>query len=168
MAQNAIIFLSDDESDPGRRKIPYKPVTSSNKVSTFLAERKSNNEETSLKKTHQGPFTSKQETLERIKMLHIKCGFLDTQHLFMINKTWLEYLQYKEVEVDITENLYNANCTPKSFFVEKYFESWDPKIHGPRNYLQSFYVAPLIEKYGTNKHYPLAMFRNGIRKKIIL
>ena len=47
--------------------------------------------------------------------------------------------------MDITENLYNANCTPKSFFVEKDFESWDPKIHGPRNYLQSFYVAALIE-----------------------
>ena len=52
----------------------------------------------------------------------------------------------------------------KIFFVEKYFESWDPKIHGPRNYLQSFYVAALIEECGTKNHYPLAMFRNGISK----
>ena len=54
-------------------------------------------------------------------------------------------------------------------FVEKDFESWDPKIHSPRYYLQGFYVAALIDKRGTNKHYPLAMFRNNIyKKKIIL
>ena len=90
-------------------------MTSSNKSYTFMAKHNSNNEETPLKKTHQGPFISKQETLERIKRLHIKCGFLDTEHLFMIPKTWLEYLQYEEVDVDITENLYNTNCTPKYF-----------------------------------------------------
>ena len=82
----------------------------------------------------------------------------------MLPKTWLEYLQYEEVDVDISENLYNANLTPKYVFVEKYFESWDPKICDPRNYLQSFYVAALIDKCRTNKHYPLAMFRNGTSK----
>ena len=51
------------------------------------------------------------------------------------------------------------------FFVEKYFESWDPKFYGPRNYLQIFYVAALIEECGIDNHYPLAMFRNGISKK---
>ena len=106
----------------------------------------------------------KQETLERIKRLHIKCGFLDNEYLFMLPKTWLEYLQYEEVDVEITENLYNANCTPTSFFVEKDFESWDPKIHGPCNYIQGFYVAAIIDKCSTNNHYPLAMFRNGIPK----
>ena len=50
------------------------------------------------------------------------------------------------------------------FYAEKYFESWDPKIHGPCNYLQSFYVAALIQEYGNENHYPLAMFRNGISK----
>ena len=84
-AQNAIIISSDEESDSGRRQIPSKPVPSSNKASTFLAKHKSDNEETPLKKTHQGPFKSKQETLERIKRLHIKCGFLDTDHLFMLH-----------------------------------------------------------------------------------
>ena len=74
MAQNDIIILSDDESDSGRIEIPSKPVTSSNKASAFLAEQKSDNEETPLKQNHQGPFTSKQQNLEIIKRLHIKCG----------------------------------------------------------------------------------------------
>ena len=147
--------------DSGRRQLPSKPVKSSNKASTFPDKNKSDNEETPLK-NHQGPFTSKQETLEIIKRLHIKCCFLDTEHLYMLPKTWLEYLQYEEVDVDITENLYNAKCTPKYFFVEKDFESWDPKIHGPCNYLQSFYVAALIDECGTNNHCPLAIFRDCI------
>ena len=83
----------------------------------------------------------------------------------MFPKNWLEYQQYEEVDVEILENLYNANCTPKYFFAEKYFESWDLKIHVPRHYLQSFCVAALIDKFGTKKHYPLAMFINGIFKK---
>ena len=76
----------------------------SNKASTFPAEKKSDNEETALKKTHQVPFTPKQKTLEIIKRLHIKFCFLDTEHLFMLTKTWLEYLQYEEVDVKISEN----------------------------------------------------------------
>ena len=44
MTQNTIIILSDDESDSGRREIPSKPVTSSNKASIFPAEHKSDNE----------------------------------------------------------------------------------------------------------------------------
>ena len=56
----------------------------------------------------------------------------------MIPETWLEYRQYEDVHVAIKQNLYNVYCTPKSFYVEKYFENWDPKIHGPCNDLQSF------------------------------
>ena len=63
MAHNAIIILSDDKSDSGQKKIPSKPVTSSNKVSIFTAKQKFDNEKHPLKKTHQGPFSSKQETL---------------------------------------------------------------------------------------------------------
>ena len=40
MAQNAIIILSYDKYDSGRRKITYKPVMSSNKASTFPAKHK--------------------------------------------------------------------------------------------------------------------------------
>ena len=151
MAQNTVIIssessssddsseiLSDDLSDLGRRQIPTKPVTSSNKSSTFSAKHKSDNEETPLKQPHQDAFTSKQEILERIKQLHIKFGFLDTEHLSMLTNTWLEYQQYADVHVEITKKLYNAYCTHNYFFVEKYFESWDPKIHNSNNYLQSF------------------------------
>ena len=49
MAYNAIIILSDNKSDSGRREILPKPVTSSNKSSTFPAEQNSDNEETPLK-----------------------------------------------------------------------------------------------------------------------
>ena len=80
-----------------------------------------------MKKTHQGPFTLKQETLEIIKQLHIKCGFLDTENLFMLPKTWLEYLQYEEVEVDISENLYNAKCNPKYFLLRNISRVGIPK-----------------------------------------
>ena len=59
-------------------------MTSSNKSSTFPAKRKSDNEETPLKQPHQEDFTPKQEILERIKRLNIKCGFLDNEHLFML------------------------------------------------------------------------------------
>ena len=147
MTQNAIIILSgssysdesletsyDESSGSGRRQIPTKPVMSSNKSSIFLAKHNSDNGETPLKQTHQDTFTSKQETLEIIKRLHIKSGFLGTNHLFILPKTWLEYQQYDNVHEAITKHLYNAYCTPKNI-VEKDFESWDPKIHGPHNYL---------------------------------
>ena len=67
--------------------------------------------------------------------------------------------------MDIVQNFYNAYSTPKSFFVEKDFDSWDPKIRGPCNYLLSFYVAALIDICSTTKHYSLAMFQNGISIK---
>ena len=55
MEQNDIIISSDKESDSGRRKIPPKPVTSSNKASTFLPKHKSDNEETPLEKLIREP-----------------------------------------------------------------------------------------------------------------
>ena len=82
----------------------------------------------------------------------------------MLPINWLNHHEFPDVNVEIALNFYNAYCTPKSFFVEKYFDSWDPKIHGTRNYLQS-YVASLIDEYYTKKHYPLSMFRNSISKK---
>ena len=83
---------------------------------------------------------------------------MDNEYLFVLPKNWLEYQQYEDVHVTITQNLYNAYCTPTSFFVEKYFEIWDPKIYGPRNYLRGFYVAAPIEECGTEKHFLLAIF----------
>ena len=63
----------------------------------------------------------------------------------MLPNTWLEYQDFADVHVEITLNFCNAYCMKKSFFVEKYFESWDPKIHGPPNCIYSFYLAALIE-----------------------
>ena len=80
----------------------------------------------------------KQKILKIIKRLHIKCGFLDTEYLFMLPINWLNNREVPDVNVDIVQNFYNAYCTPKYFFIEKDFDSWDPKIHGPRNYIQSF------------------------------
>ena len=146
---------SDESSGLGRRKIPTKPVIQSNKLSTFLAKNNYDNEETPLKQTHEDAFPLKQENSKGIKRLHINCGFLDNEHVFMLPKTSLKYQQYEDVHVEITQNLYNAYSMTKSFFVEKYFEIWDPQIHSPRTYIQIFYVAYLIEECGTKKHYPL-------------
>ena len=85
-SDDSLKTLSDDSHDSRTRKIPTKPVTSSNKSSTIPAKDKYDNEETSLKQPYQDAFTSKIETLERIKRLHIKFGFLDNEHLFMIPK----------------------------------------------------------------------------------
>ena len=87
MSSDDVLEKSSDESSySGRSQIPTKPVMSSNKSSTFTAKHKSDNEEKLLKQPHQYTFTSKKETLEIIKRLNIKCGFLDTEHLFMIPK----------------------------------------------------------------------------------
>ena len=87
---------------------------------------------------------------------------MDTEYLFMLPKTWLEYQQYEDAHVAINKNLYNAYCRPKSSYVEKYSEIWDPKIHSPCNYFQNFYVVAPIEEFRNEKHYVLAIFRNGI------
>ena len=117
-----------------------------------------------MRTTNQTAFTSKKENLGRIKRLHIKCGFLDTEHLFMIPINLLNHREVPDGNVKIVQNFYNAYSTPKSFFVEKDFDSWDPKIHGSRNYLQGFNLAALVDKFGTTKHYPLEMFQKFILK----
>ena len=58
--------LYDELSVSGKRQIPTKPVISSNKSSTFTAKYRSDNEETPLNKTHQGPFTSRQKTKQEV------------------------------------------------------------------------------------------------------
>ena len=73
MAEETIILSSDDNSYSETSKISSEPATSSNKASTFTADHNSDNEETPLKKTHAGPWTSKKEVLETIKKLHLKC-----------------------------------------------------------------------------------------------
>ena len=55
MAKETITLLSDDNSDSETRETSSEPATSSNKASTFPAERNSDNEETPLKKDHAEP-----------------------------------------------------------------------------------------------------------------
>ena len=63
------------------------------------------------------------------------------------------------------QKLYIMPNVRQNVFVEKDFEGWTFKIYVPCNYLQSFYVSALVDECGTNKHYPLSMFRNGILKR---
>ena len=153
---------SDDSSDSGTRQKPSKSVTSSNKSSTFLAKRKSDNEET----TSSGRLHFETRNFRNNQVFtYINCGFLDTEHLFMLPINCLNHRNVPDVNVEIVQEFYNAYSTPKSFLVERDYDSWDPEIHGPRIYLQSYHVNALIDKFSTKKHYPLAMFRNGISKK---
>ena len=89
---------------------------------------------------------------------------MDTKYLLMLPINWMNITKFRAFMWRLQKN-YNAYCTPKSFFVEKYFYSWDPNIHGPRNYLLSFYVANIIDQCSTTKHYTPAVFRNVISKR---
>ena len=66
IAEEMIILLSDDNYDSETNEISSKPETSSNKASTYPAGHNSANEETPLRKTHAGPWTSKKKGLEKI------------------------------------------------------------------------------------------------------
>ena len=97
-------------------------------------------------KTHPWPWTSKKEVLETIKRLYFKCGGDENfGHLYILPLKWIDLLKYESISDEIYENLQNASCTPIKFFVEENFDSWHPKTHGPRNYLQSFYLVNLIQ-----------------------
>ena len=76
----------------------------------------------------------------------MKCDNENYEHLYIFPSRWLWSLQFETIGEEIYENLQNVYCTPLECFVEKIFDVWDPEIHGPRNYLQSFYLAALIQK----------------------
>ena len=118
-----------------------------------------------MKKTHAGPWTSKKEVLETSKRLHFKCGNELYEHLYILPSKWIYLLKFEKIGEEIYENLQNTYFTPLEFFVEENFDIWDPLIHGPRNYLQSFYLAALIQKCGGKTHYPFAEIQNGNFKK---
>ena len=80
--------------------------------------------------------------------LHLKCGNEHYQHLYILHSRWLYLLQFEKIGEKIYENLQNSYCTPLEFFVESFFDIWDLKNHGPCNYLQTFYLAALIQKCG--------------------
>ena len=85
--------------------------------------------------------------LKKIKKLHIRCdGIGNIEHLYIFTSRWISLLKYDIIGDAICENFQNASCTPIESFVEENLGNWHPKTHGPRNYLQSFYLAALINK----------------------
>ena len=58
----------------------------------------------------------------------------------------MDILEYDIIGDKIRANFQNACFTPIEFFVEENLGNWHPRNHGPRNYLQSFYLADLIHK----------------------
>ena len=85
----------------------------------------------------------------------------------MLPSRWMDLLEYDIIGDKICANFQNAFCTPIDFFVEEHLGNWHPGNHGPRNYLQSFYLAALIHKC-REKNYQYAEHRNftGNRKTI--
>ena len=87
--------------------------------------------------------------LKTIKKLHVGCDGNDNiEQLYILPSRWLFLLKFDKVGDTIYEHFQNYRCTPMQFFVEENLVSWQPKTHGPRNYLQSFYLAALIHKCG--------------------
>ena len=77
----------------------------------------------------------------------------------------MDLIEYDIIGDKIRANFQNACCTPIEFFVEENLGNWHPRTHGPRNYLQIFYLAALIHKC-RGKKYPYAEHQNftGNRK----
>ena len=61
---------------------------------------------------------------------------------------WLFILKYDKISDAIHETFSFSSCKPIKKIVEENLVSWHPKTHGPRDYLQSFYLAALIKKAG--------------------
>ena len=78
---------------------------------------------------------------------------------------WIDLLKYKSISDEIYEILQNASCTPIKVFVEENFDSWHPKTHGPRNYLQSFYLAAHIQKCVKKNNIHLQSFEMLVQEK---
>ena len=84
--------------------------------------------------------------LDTIKKLYFMCDGNDNiEHSYILPSRWLFLLQYEKIGDAIYIFFQNASCTPIKFFVGENLDSWNPKTHGPRNYLQSFYLAALIQ-----------------------
>ena len=89
------------------------------------------------------------KSFKKIKNLHIMCGGSDNiAHCYMLPSRWMSLLEYDIIGDAICEKFQNTCCTPIEFFVEENLGNWHSKTHGPRNYLQSFYLAALIHKCG--------------------
>ena len=91
----------------------------------------------------------KKEVLETIKKIYFDCGGDENyEHLYILPANWIDVLKYESISDEIYENLKMPAVRQLRFFVEENYDNWHPKTHLPRNYLQSFYLAALIQKCG--------------------
>ena len=91
----------------------------------------------------------RKKKIQKIKKLHIRCDVIgNIEHLYIFTSRWLYLPKFDNFGDAIHEKFQNTSCTPMQFFVEENLVSWNTKTHGPRNYLQSFYLAALIHKCG--------------------
>ena len=91
-----------------------------------------------------------------------------------MSSRWLFLLKFDNFGDAIHEIFQNASYTPIKFFVEENLVSWHPKTHGPRNYLQSFYLDAIIHKCRENNIHMLRFKillqtegQDNFRKKVI-
>ena len=91
-------------------------------------------------------------------------GDKNVEHLYILLSQCIALFKYESISNEIYENLQNASCTPVKFFDEENFDSWHPKTHGPRKYLQSFYFDAIIQKWGDIYIYPFAEFWSVITR----
>ena len=101
------------------------------------------------------------------KKLHIRCDGSDNiEQLYILPSRWVSLIKYDIIGDAIRENFQDDSCTTMHFFVEENLDSLHPKTHGPRNYLQSFYLADLIHKCGKKNPYAeIQNFTAGRRKR---
>ena len=86
--------------------------------------------------------------LKSIKKLHFRRdGSNNIEQLYILPSRWLFLPKFDKIGDAIHEKFQNASCKSIPFFVEENLDSWHPKTHGPRNYLQSFYLDALIHKF---------------------
>ena len=106
------------------------------------------------------------KSVKKTKKLHIACSGSDyIEHCYMLPSRWIDLLEYDIIGDKFCANFQNACCTPIEFFDGENLGNWHPRTHGPRNYLQSFYLAALIHKCKKEKQYPYAEIRNFIGNK---
>ena len=157
---------SDSESDSD--KVSADRAEHSASKSTDNSDAKSESNDSTQQKDSNGTFMSKGETLIAIRELHLELRFLDTVHMFMLPKMWLTAAKFfpdEDTRDEIRDYFLSAILTDGAFFVEDDFPDWNPKIHGPRNFLQSFYIAALAHKSGRLKDFPMADTRYGLSQE---
>eukprot|EP00978_Attheya_sp_CCMP212_P038892 scaffold197238_cov26-Attheya_sp.AAC.2 len=166
--RDAFIYISSDASSgsdtDSDESMPEKDKSTFSKQEDDR-ENSSASQTTEPQRESQGTFMSKEDTMNTLQEIHLQLRFQDWEHMFMLPPMWLsaqKRFPFKEVRDEITDLFLSAILTSVEFFVEDDFKDWNPKIHGPRNFLQSFYIAALAYDAGSLKDYPMANKRKGV------